>query len=66
METKINNQRGREEKKREKEEGKEEETGVGWYKERKRDRKEKQFISDCWNMKYFFSFQWPLTMQLSA
>lgn len=65
MEIKINNQRGREEKKREKEEGEEEETGVGRYKERKRDRKEKRFISDCWNMKYFFSFLRPLTMQLS-
>ena len=58
MEIKINNQRGREEKR-------EEETGVGRYKERKKDRKEKLFISDCWNMKYFFSFLWPLTMQLS-
>lgn len=65
VEIKINNQRGREEKKRDKEEGEEEETGVGRYKERKRDRKEKQFISDSWNMKYFFSFLWPLTMQLS-
>lgn len=43
METKINNQRGREEKKREKEEGKEEETGVGQYKERKIERRSSLF-----------------------